>query len=152
MPNTELIPLLEIDAQLAPIVSVGNTPGGEIRLIPITGGTFQGEALRGEILPGGADWQDVRSDKALEISARYLLRTDQNELLEVRSVGLRAAPPEILEKLGRGEPVPMESYYFRTAVRFRTSAQRLQRLNDVLAISYGERRKHSVHLYVYEVP
>jgi hypothetical protein len=152
MPNTELIPLFEIDAQLAPIVSTGGTPNGEIRLIPITGGTFQGELLRGEILPGGADWQDVRSDGALEISARYLLRTDVGELLEVRSIGLRAAAPEVLEKLARGEAVPMESYYFRTAVRFRTSAQRLRRLNDVLAISYGERRKQSVHLYVYEVP
>jgi hypothetical protein len=152
MPNTELLPLLEIDALLAPIVSAGNTPGGEVRLIAITGGTFEGELLRGEILPGGADWQDVRSDGALEISARYLLRTDRDELVEVRSVGLRAAPPEILQQLARGEPVPMESYYFRTAVRFRTAAERLRRLNDVLAISYGERRKQSVHLYVYEVP
>ena len=152
MPNTELIPLFEIDAQLSPIVTTGNTPGGEIRLIAINGGTFQGELLRGEILPGGADWQDVRSDGGLEISARYLLRTDQQEIVEVRSVGLRVAPPEVLEKLARGELVPMDQYYFRTAVRFRTAAERLRRLNDVLAISYGERRKSSVHLYVYEVP
>ena len=50
---------------------VGATPSGEIRLIPITGGSFEGEELHGEILGGGADWQDVRNDGVLEISARY---------------------------------------------------------------------------------
>jgi hypothetical protein len=156
MPNTEptragLRPLLELDAELSPIVSTGTTPNGEIRLIPITGGKFEGTELRGEILGGGADWQDVRSDGALEISARYLLRTEQGEMIEVRSVGLRAAPPEVLAALARGERVPSSSYYFRTAIRFRTAAERLQRLNNVLAVSYGERRGAGVHLVVYEV-
>ena len=150
-PNAGLKPLLEIDAELERITSTGTTPSGEIRLIPITGGKFEGEELRGTILGGGADWQDVRSDGALEISARYLLKTDRDEMLEVRSVGLRAATPEVMERLARGEKVPSSAYYFRTAIRFRTAAERLKRLNDVLAVSYGERRGSSVHLWVYEV-
>jgi hypothetical protein len=156
MSNTErptpgLRPLLSLDASLPGITSVGTTPTGEIRLIPISGGTFEGEELRGEILGGGADWQDVRNDGALEISARYLLKTDQGELIEVRSVGLRAAPIEVLDKLARGERVPSNQYYFRTAVRFRTASSRLARLNNLLAVSYGERRGAGVHLDVYEV-
>lgn len=156
MSNTErftpgLRPLLVLDASVPGITSVGATPSGEIRLIPITGGTFEGEELRGEILSGGADWQDVRSDGVLEISARYLLETDRDELLEVRSVGVRAAKPEVLERLGRGELVPASEYYFRTAMRFRTAAPRLARLNDVLAVAYGERRRQGVHLEVFEV-
>jgi hypothetical protein len=137
MSNTErftpgLRPLLVLDATVPGITSVGATPSGEIRLIPITGGTFEGEELRGEILGGGADWQDVRIDK-------------------VRSVGVRAATPEVLERLGRGELVPASEYYFRTAMRFRTAAPRLARLNDVLAVAYGERRRQGVHLEVFEV-
>jgi hypothetical protein len=150
-PKPGLRPLLTIDAQLPGITSVGTTPSGEIRLIPISGGTFEGEELRGEILSGGADWQDVRSDGVLEISARYLLRTVQGEVIEVRSVGLRAAPPEVAERIARGERVPGVVYYFRTAVRFRTASTRLARLNNVLAVSYGERGKDGVHLEVYEV-
>ncbi|HET6339530.1 MAG TPA: DUF3237 family protein [Polyangiales bacterium] len=156
MSNTErptpgLRPLLSLEASLPGITSIGTTPTGEIRLIPISGGTFEGEELRGEILGGGADWQDVRNDGVLEISARYILKTDQGEMLEVRSVGLRAAPREVLERLGRGERVPSTSYYFRTAVRFRTAAARLERFNNILAVSYGERRGAGVHLDVYEV-
>ena len=151
LPTAGLKPLLVIDADLEKITTIGATPGGEVRLIPIASGTFEGAELRGTILSGGADWQDVRSDGAIEISARYLLQTDQGEMLEVRSVGLRAAPPEVMERLARGERVPSAAYYFRTAIRFRTAAERLRRLNDVLAVSYGERRGGSVHLVVYEV-
>jgi hypothetical protein len=156
MSNTErptpgLRPLLSIDASLPGITSVGITPTGELRLIPISGGTFEGEELRGEVLGGGADWQDVRSDGVLEISARYLLKTDQGEVIEVRSVGLRAAPLEIMERMARGERVPSVNYYFRTSIRFRTASPRLARLNNVLAVSYGERRGAGVHLDVYEV-
>jgi hypothetical protein len=156
MSNTErptpgFRPLFVIDASVPGITTVGTTPSGEIRLIPITGGTFEGEDLRGELLPGGADWQDVRSDNALEISARYLLKTDRGEMIEVRSIGVRAGAPEVLERLGRGELVPAAEYYFRTSVRFRTAAPRLMRLNDILAVSYGERRRQGVHLEVFEV-
>ena len=42
-------------------ISVGMTPLGERRIIPITGGHFEGEQLAGEVLPGGADWQLVRA-------------------------------------------------------------------------------------------
>jgi hypothetical protein len=156
MPNIErpdagLRPLLEIDAELEKITSAGVTPSGEIRLIPITGGKFEGEELRGKVLGGGADWQDVRSDGVLEISARYLLQTDEGEPIEVRSTGVRAASPEVMARLGRGEKVPQSAYYFRTAIRFRTASPRLARLNNVLAVSYGERRGNGVHLFVYEV-
>jgi hypothetical protein len=146
-----LRPLLTIDALLVGITSVGATPSGELRLIPIASGQFEGPELRGEVLPGGADWQDVRSDGVLEISARYLLKTDQGELIDVRSVGLRAAPAEVLAQLARGERVPRNAYYFRTAMRFRTASLRLGRFNDVLAVAYGERSANGVHLEVYEV-
>ena len=150
-PTPGLRPLFHLDADVPEVTAVGATPGGELRLIPITGGKFEGPELRGEVLPGGADWQEVRADGVLEISARYLLRTDRDETLEVRSTGLRAAPPDILARLGRGEQVPSGAYYFRTALRFRTAAARLARLNDILAVSYGQRRGTRVLLDVYEV-
>jgi len=146
-----LRPLFSLEVELNSLVSVGPTPAGEVRLISIAGGQFRGAELNGTILPGGADWQSVRSDGGLEISARYLLRTEQGELIEVRSDGLRAAPPEVLAQLARGEAVPKDAYYFRTAMRFRTAAARVNFLNDLLAVAYGERRGGRVHLDVHAV-
>ena len=68
----------------------------------------------------------------------------------MRSEGVRAATPEVLTARP-GELVPASEYYFRTAMRFRTAALRLARLNDVLAVAYGERRRQGVHLEVFEV-
>ena len=56
-------PILRIHAELADILQFGKTPIGERRVINIFGGTVEGR-LTGQILPGGADWQFIRSDGA----------------------------------------------------------------------------------------
>lgn len=143
--------LLEIACDVGPVTSIGATPLGEVRLVQLLGGTFEGPELRGKLLPGGADWQQVRSDGTLEIRARYLLETEQGERIQVQSEGVRAASPEVLARLDRGELPEPHEYYFRTALRFTTSAPRLLRLNDVLGVSYGRRAPRQVMLSFFEV-
>lgn len=144
----ELEPLMTLDVRVAR-PTLAATPKGDVRLIPIVGGSFAGvEDLAGEVLPGGADWQTVRADGTLEICARYLLRTDRDELIEVVSEGVRHATPEVLDRLAAGEQVPADEYYFRTHVRLFTGSPRLDHLNHRLAVSSGERRAASVHLEV----
>jgi hypothetical protein len=46
----------------------------------------------------------------------------------------------VLAALARGEPVDPSKYYFRTAARFETSAPRYAFLNQLIAISWGDRR------------
>ena len=95
----ELKELLRLKVTVAPPVSAGDTPGGELRVIPFTGGTFEGDGVRGTILPGGTDWQVVRSDGVLEIRAHYLLETEEGERIEVISEGIRHAPPGVLDRI-----------------------------------------------------
>lgn len=108
--------------------------------------------MRGILLPGGTDWQLVREDGALEIEARYMLQTDQSEHIEVRSVGLRVAAPDVLAQLAAGEDVPSDAYYFRTSIRMRTGAPRLLHLNDRLYIGVGRRERRRVEISVRQVP
>ncbi len=77
--------------------------------------------LSGRILPGGADWQIIRADGATDIEARYTVESSDGGLIIVNSVGLRHGPPDVIEKLGRGEPVDPSLYYFRTLMRFETA-------------------------------
>lgn len=150
-PKLELRHLIEITCDVGPVTSIGKTPLGDVRLVQLLGGTFEGAELRGKLLPGGADWQQVRSDGTLEIRAKYLLETDQGELIQVQSEGVRAAAPEVLARLDRGELPDASEYYFRTALRFTTSAPRLLRLNNVLGVSYGRRAPRQVSLSFFEV-
>ncbi|HXZ46168.1 MAG TPA: DUF3237 domain-containing protein [Pseudolabrys sp.] len=144
-------PIFIIRADLEAITSLGRTPYGERRMIGIIGGTVQGAKLSGRILPGGADWQIIRSDGAADIKARYTVETDAGALVMVTSEGLRHGPPEVIEKLARGDNVDPALYYFRTVMRFETSDPAVDWLNRILALARGQREARAVRLDVYEV-
>jgi Protein of unknown function (DUF3237) len=143
--------IFTIDAELEAILDLGRTPYGGRRVIGILGGTVRGPKLNGRILPGGADWQIIRSDGAADISARYTIETDAGARILVASDGLRHGPPEVLAALARGDSVDPSLYYFRTAMRFETADPAVDWLNRILAVARGQREARRVRLDVYEV-
>ena len=148
----ELLALMEIDVAVQPIIDFGDAPHGHRRLVVFDGGTFEGrDGLHGTVAPGGVDWQTVRPDGVVEIDAHYVLATDDGESIEVRSTGVRKASAAVAARLTRGEDVAPAEYYFRTHVRLLTSASRLAWMNDLIAVSTGERRQGSVRISVHEV-
>ncbi|HTT48817.1 MAG TPA: DUF3237 domain-containing protein [Pseudolabrys sp.] len=144
-------PIFTIHAELSGILNLGRTPYGERRIIDIVGGTVRGRKLDGRILPGGADWQIVRSDGAADIQARYTIETDAGARILVTSDGLRHGAPEVLERLARGDNVDPSLYYFRTVMRFETADPAVDWLNRILALARGQREARAVRLDVYEV-
>ena len=146
-----LAPLMRVSADVGEVVSLGPAPGGERRVVAITGGTFKGDELAGDVLPGGADWQVEWDDGTLSIDAHYALRERAGAIVEVRSQGVRTAAPAVLERLARGDDVEPGDYYFRTAMRFTTGDARLAWLNRVLAVATAARRPRRVELEVYRV-
>ncbi|AWN45984.1 DUF3237 domain-containing protein [Methylobacterium terrae] len=82
-PRTEFV--YEAVVEIAPLVSLGDSPLGERRIVPITGGRFQGPRLGGTVLPGGADRQLVRKDGVRRLDALYEMRTDDGVILTVRN-------------------------------------------------------------------
>jgi hypothetical protein len=55
--------LFDISIDLHPIQTLGKTPAGDRRVVPVSGGTFTGERLRGEVLPhAGSDLLLARAD------------------------------------------------------------------------------------------
>jgi hypothetical protein len=144
-------PIFTIAAELEAVVTLGRTPYGERRFVGITGGTVRGPKLNGRILPGGADWQIVRTDTAADIEARYIIEAESGARILVNSAGLRHGPPEVLEQLARGDKVDPALYYFRTVMRFETADPAADWLNRILALARGERAARNVRLEVYEV-
>lgn len=144
-------PIFTIRCELDGIMSLGQTPLGERRIINILGGPVTGPKLSGHVLPGGADWQIVRADGVADIQARYVIETDAGAHVLVNSEGLRHGPPDVMEKLARGESVDPALYYFRTLMRFETADPAVDWMNRILAIAHGQREARSVRLDVYEV-
>lgn len=68
----------------------GPTPFGGRNRIPITGGHFEGPAIKGKVLPGGADWQLIRADKAVNLEADYMIEADDGTLIHVHNHAVAA--------------------------------------------------------------
>ena len=80
------------------LLNVGKSKYGERRLIPITGGTFDGPTIQGVVVPGGADWQLTRPDGDTELNARYTLKTSDGYLIQVINRVLLHTPKNKDEK------------------------------------------------------
>ena len=120
-------PLMTLRLTTAPTQNIGAAPHGTRLTFPITGGAFDGERLRGKVLPGGDDWVVKRADGVLELDLRITLETDDGALIHMTFEGIRddGAP---------GAP------YFRTLPRFETADAKYSFLNRLLALGIGEIR------------
>ena len=110
-------PIFTLRSGLGGIQRLGNTPYGERRIINILDGTVEGPKLKGKILPGGADWQIVRADGVVHLTARYTAETETGGLILINAEGYRHGPPEVMARLARDETVDPALYYFRTVMR-----------------------------------
>jgi len=120
-------PLMILRLNTAPTQNVGAGPHGMRVTFPITGGSFEGDRLRGTVLPGGDDWTVKRSDGVVELDLRITMETDDGALIYMTFEGIRddGAP---------GAP------YFRTVPRFETAEPKYSFLNRLLAVGSVEIR------------
>jgi hypothetical protein len=65
--------------------------------------------------------------------------------------GLRHGPADVMDRLGRGEPVDPSLYYFRTAPFFETSSETYGWLNGIVAVGVGSRVPSGPVYDVHEV-
>jgi hypothetical protein len=149
-PVPSLEPVFEVDARLGRLEDHGVTRAGHRRVVPIAGGQISG-LFDAEILSGGADWQLVRPDGAVEIDTRYSARTPAGEYVHFRTSGVRSGPTHVLEALLRGEPVDPSDYYFRVGVHLETSAPRLAALEQSIFVASAVREADRVYYTAYRV-
>jgi hypothetical protein len=126
---------------VAPPLVVGESSRGMRRIIPILGGQCEGPRLQAEVLPGGADWQYVRPDGVLQLTARYTLRAEDGALIQVVNRGLRHGPPGVMERLLRGEAVAADEYYFRSVADFEAPRGPHEWLNKGIFVGMAERQR-----------
>src|SRR6187402_3104491 len=103
-PPPPLVFAFELRAKVGDPVVIGEVPHGLRRIIAITGGTAIGPQFNAVVVPNsGADWQVIQPDGFSELDTRYTLRTTAGELVYVQNVGIRHAPPEVMQKLNAGQ-------------------------------------------------
>jgi hypothetical protein len=103
---------------------IGSTPHGKLSIFPVTGGSFEGERLRGRVLAGGGDWVTAKADGTFELDLRVTLETDDGALIHMTFTGVRDDA----------------NHYLRTLPRFETAAPKYAFLYRLLAVGIGEIR------------
>jgi hypothetical protein len=141
----------ELRVNIGPALTVGETPHGTRRIIPITGGTFSGPNMKGTIINGGADWQVVRKDGTTELNALYTLKTDDGTLIYINNKGMRVATPAIAQRIANGETVSPNAYYFRAIPSFETPPGKYDWLMQTLFVSRAIRNPDGVIIHVWKV-
>jgi hypothetical protein len=147
--RTQPLFLMRLDVRKLQIV--GATPGAYRRIGVVPGGSFEGERLSGEVLDGGSDWQTVRSDGAITLNARLVLKTKDEALIGMTYRGIRYGPPDVVARIEKGEVVDPTSYYFRINPLFETANANYDWLNRVVAVGIGHRRADGPIYSIFEV-
>lgn len=130
---------------------LGKTGKGTRRIIPITGGCFEGPNIKGSVVAGGYDWQLLRPDGVIEIDARYLIQTAEGDLITVINTGLRHGSAEVMQRLAKGEEVDPSEYYFRSVPVFETANSKYAWLTKSIFIANGIRKPKEVLIDVWRV-
>jgi hypothetical protein len=129
--------LLDTHITLEAPQAIGATPFGQRSVFIVTGGTFEGQRLRGTVLPGGGDWLRSDSDGYNELDVRATIQTDDGALIHVHYNGVLKIDAAVAARVMKGDDVDPASFYFRTTPRFETGHERYAWLNTLVCVAYG---------------
>lgn len=130
----------------------GTAGHGELRIIPVTGGTAEGPRFNGEVMPGtAADWLRVLPDGTAHMDVRLTLKSTSGAIVYMHYTGVRHGPAEVLARMNSGQQTDPSEYYFRTAIRFETGDAELAWMNKVVAVGVGQRPPSGPTYDVYAV-
>src|SRR5690349_7907148 len=141
----------DLTVEVGTPVEVGAVGHGTRRVIPILGGRCAGDGWTARILAGGADFQMIVNERMARLEARYVLELDGGERIYVKNDAVRTAPPEVMARLVRGEPVDPAAVYFRCVPTFETAAPALRWIMERVFIGNGVRQPSDVVMRFFEV-
>ncbi|MFM2362634.1 MAG: hypothetical protein RLZZ316_1536 [Bacteroidota bacterium] len=118
-------------------MDLGMTTYAKRRISPINGGSFEGDLLKGIIIPGGADWQTIRLNGTVDVEARYTLQTDDGTSIYLQDKGMRCETES--------------GIYMRTSAVFEVQGDRYNWLSQALFIGCGKKMADHVFVKFYKV-
>lgn len=127
-----------IDA--VPSYLIRGGPQGTRSIATVSGGTFEGERLRGTIPErvAAGDWVTLRKDRSVRLDVRILLETDDGVPILMSYLGLGRTDDEGVTRL-------------RTAPTFEVGDEKYNWLNGIQAVGIGSADDHAVTYEVYEL-
>ena len=151
MPELKSAYIGELMMEITGSYMLGDAPVGRRRLDRLDKGHFKGPKVQAEMLTGGMDILLGGADGAVRPDVRLILKLDDGEILLIQYRGVRHAPAEVMQRIGKGERVPPGEYYLRTSLVFETASKKHGWLNRIVGVGVGRREPSAVFYDVFEI-
>lgn len=151
LPAPVLRHFCDLEVALDPIREMGQGRAGRRRIIPIVGGKVTGPGIEGRILNLGADWQTIFHDGTADLDTRYAFELNDGAVIEIRNLGFRHGPPDVMARLAAGEAVDPSEYSMRTTARLETGDDSWAWVNRTVFVGTGARLAQGVVVSLFAV-
>ncbi len=146
----KLEPLFTMHADLKEPVAIGQGPAGMRSIYDVTGGYFEGERLKGEVLASGGDWITIDADGIGHLDVRATFLTDDGASIYVQYYGVIVFDEKVETARSSGTGTAFGDVHFVTQPRFETGDERYRWLNAVMAVAEGRILDNAVEYRVFE--
>ena len=141
--------LYYVEVNVADQMKSGKFQGGNLMVIPITSGTFEGKRLSGTVECLGADYNILRQGMPVKshIATRYMLKTDDGAHISLVTDGRLYMDKAGVRAMMSGAANSVELAYFRQHLMFTTGDSRYSWLNKDLCFAVIGQSKDRVIRY-----
>ena len=147
----KLEPLMTIHTAFKDPVPIGRGPFGVRIVWDISGGSFEGERLRGTILPSGGAWILSDPEGIGRLDVRLVLETHDGAYIYVQYYGVVAINDQTWKNLSERRETEYGDSYFMAQLHFETGSKRYQWLNLVIGVAEGRLLHRAIDYRVYGV-
>lgn len=131
--------------EVGPSIDIGMTHEGERHVVPITGGTVEGDGWSGRILPFGADFQRHPAPGIAELQAHYVIEANDGSRIVVQNTAVRIGSKRDLQNAMPGRRVDPSRSYFRCVPRLTTAESSPHAwINGRVFVGTGQRAAEAV--------
>jgi hypothetical protein len=150
MPELKSTYIGELRIEVTGSYMLGASPLGQRRLDRLEKGHFKGPKIDAEIV-AGMDLLLGGSDGAMRPDVRLVVKLDDGETLLIVYRGVRHGPPEVMQRIAKGEQVSPHEYYLRTGMVFETASAKYDWLNRIVGVGVGRREPSAAVYDVFEI-
>jgi len=147
----KLAHLMKLIVRVEAPVPIGKVLTGNRMIYYASGGEFEGDRLRGQVLPGGGEWFLQNDDGLGQPDVRLLLQTEDSAHIYLRYTGVLDFNETAKTAISEGRSTNFGDNLFLTQVRFECSEPNYAWLSKTIAVGEGRMHPDCVEYAIYEV-
>lgn len=118
-------------------MELGQTFDGDILISPTGDGRFNGEGIKGNVVPVGMGTTCTPAPGYNDIDSLMLLKTDDGDDILMKLNAIFDTDEAVEKKLMARKPVSSEEYYYKGVVSFRTGSEKYKWLERKICVCNG---------------